>query len=163
CDGDTLWIRRQIGQVLELAKVDMRRVVAAQHAGAGVGVAPAAMTMPIGGLPKMVESLEQSFDFGAPSNTQISKVPMIALVGTWKPARLATLWPEAKAAVDAGEPIDLKRLPENLPDHVVLFLGQADLFPYRIEYRRTGDGDVSGATFSSAHRAIVVMKLHEIR
>ena len=36
--------------------------------------------------------------------------------------------------------VDLKRLPEHMPDRVVLLLGQDDLFPYCVEYRRTIDG-----------------------
>ena len=52
------------------------------------------------------------------------------------PQRLAILLPEQKDAIEKHKSIDLEKLPPQLPDQIVLFLGRDDLFPYRIAYCR---------------------------
>ena len=58
------------------------------------------------------------------------------LEGTWKPAVLAEWAGNQKDKILAGEPINWKALPQQLPQRVVLTLGHDDLFPYRMEYLR---------------------------
>ena len=49
---------------------------------------------------------------------------------------MATLLRAQARAVGEGKPIELSKLPPHLPDHVVLYLGKENLFPYRLEYCR---------------------------
>jgi len=58
--------------------------------------------------------------------------------GQWRPERLATVVPEQRGTIEAGRTIELKKLPAHLPEHVLLYVGQTDLIPYRIEYLRRG-------------------------
>lgn len=54
-------------------------------------------------------------------------LPVFAVVGRWKPEVLALFLPPGKF---------VESLPERLPQEVLLLFGQADLFPYRIEFRK---------------------------
>ena len=71
---------------------------------------------------------------------------------------LARILPEQKKLIESAEPIDLSKLPEHLPNQVLLLLGEDDLFPYRIEYRRTVDPDAA----SPSSRPVVTMQLFEV-
>jgi hypothetical protein len=65
-------------------------------------------------------------------------LPVFATVGHWRPARLAALL--SKPSGGKGNAADASRhadeFPARLPQEVLLVVGQADLFPYRIEYRQ---------------------------
>jgi len=50
--------------------------------------------------------------------------------------KLAKIFPDQAEALKDGKPANLDKLPEHLPDHVILCLGKDDLFPYQIDYRR---------------------------
>jgi hypothetical protein len=66
---------------------------------------------------------------------------VFAVVGHWKPEKLAALLTKDDANKQNQKPSDTKsakqkRIPERLPEEVLLLVGQSDLFPYRIEYRQ---------------------------
>lgn len=100
-----------------------------------------------GGLPTLLLSLSDCFAFQPPQSMRWTpapplaglseSLPVFAVVGHWRPAVL-------QAFVPTGE--DATALPERLPQEVLVLFGQADLFPYRIEFRQqlnpppTGDG-----------------------
>ena len=73
---------------------------------------------------------------------------------------LAMLLPNQKDAIQHGKPVDTTKLPKHLPDRVLLLLGQEDLFPYRIEYRR--QLDKKEAAGGEESRAVVTMELFEV-
>jgi hypothetical protein len=108
---------------------------------------PNSAEMPIfpklGGLPKLLGALERDFDFSAPQYGRWGKHrhTVWRLQGTWKREHLLRLLPAQQAAIRNGTAPDLTKLPEHLPDQVVLILGFDDLFPYRIEYRRSQPAD----------------------
>ena len=102
-----------------------------------------------GGLPSLLASLGENFDFlppqtmrlamDPPVSAQPTSAPVYAIVGQWKPDKLAALI--AKAEDPANENAPKKKakppkIPDRLPQEVLLLVGQADLFPYRIEYRQ---------------------------
>ena len=93
----------------------------------------------LGGLSQVLRGLNRSFDFttAEPGRLGQQPRPVWRLVGRWKPERLVKILPDQEKAVRQGR-ADLSRLPEHVPDRVVLMLGQEDEFPYRIEYRRNG-------------------------
>jgi hypothetical protein len=89
-----------------------------------------------GGLPSLLASLSDQFEFLPPQPMRWTptppiaglpeSVPVFAVVGHWRPECLAAMLPNVKP----GQP-----LPDRLPQEVLILFGQTDLFPYRIEYR----------------------------
>ncbi|HVT29309.1 MAG TPA: hypothetical protein VHE81_14935 [Lacipirellulaceae bacterium] len=112
------------------------------------------LTAHSGGLPSLLASLHENFSFRPPQPMQLAlaqpnaapdlKVPVFATVGQWKPDKLASLLAKSDAEANAisaassanTEQAKPKRIPARLPQEVLLLVGQADLFPYRIEYRK---------------------------
>jgi hypothetical protein len=83
-----------------------------------------------------------------------------ALRGQWKAEHLARWLPDQRARIEEGKPALLDKLPPALPDHVVLLLGRDDLFPYRIEYRRTAtEATEAGET----DPILVAIDLYDVR
>ena len=90
-----------------------------------------------GGLPTLLLSLSDCFTFLPPQSMRWTpapplaglpeSIPVFAIVGHWKPETLALFVPDGK---------NVAALPERLPQEVLVLFGQADLFPYRIEYRK---------------------------
>jgi hypothetical protein len=114
----------------------------------------------LGGLPRLLRGLDAAFDFTAAEagTWGRQKRAVWRLEGTWKRDRLAWMLPAQKAAMEAGKAPDLSKLPEHLPDRVVLYLGQDDMFPYRVEYhRRKADEDED-----TPARPLVVMELYDV-
>jgi hypothetical protein len=100
-----------------------------------------------GGLPTLLASFADSFTFMSPQamrlkldpplvNASVS-LPVFATIGHWKPARLAEITAKAAGSKPggAGKSHRADKLPTRVPQEVLLIVGQADLFPYRIEYR----------------------------
>lgn len=177
CDGQSLWIRRQIDGPPTIAKVDLAKVDASiESAIVNGGIAgnaapgdtppmliPGAGGLAAGGLAGVLFGLDRAFDFREATDTTIGEVPMRAVTGTWKPSRLVRMLPDQKVAIEGGGKVDLTKLPLHMPDHVVVFLGRDDLFPYRIEYRRSKDGNPPAALDASPVSTMVSMELFEAR
>jgi hypothetical protein len=102
-----------------------------------------------GGLPSLLASLGENFNFlppqpmrlaiEPPPGGQPTNVAVFAVVGQWKPEKLTALIAKAEdPAKESAPPKKQKppKIPERLPQEVLLLVGQADLFPYRIEYRQ---------------------------
>jgi len=134
CDGRYFWSYLQTSKDPSLTRVDLARLDEAQQAAAAHGP-PLPWTV-LGGLPKLLRSLDQSFVFPVVEAGRLQDVPVWKLDGRWNPERLALLLPEHRAALTRGQTPESLALPPHLPDEVVLYLGQEDLFPYRLEYRR---------------------------
>ena len=58
----------------------------------------------------------------------------------WRPEAIAGVSKDLATAASREQPLNLKLLPPQLPEQVWLYVGQDDLFPYRIEYRRRTEG-----------------------
>jgi hypothetical protein len=122
-----------------------------------------------GGLPTLLASLVNNFTFQAPQAMRLTfsppivpettSVPVFAVAGRWKPERLAALLGKKD-----GSPANPEaKLPPRLPQEVLLLVGQADLFPYRVEYRR----DVSAASggtvsYQLSSSPMVVLELSDV-
>jgi hypothetical protein len=102
-----------------------------------------------GGLPSLLASLGENFNFLPPQtmrlameppvSAQPTSVPVYAIVGQWKPEKLTALITKSEdPAKETTGPKKAKppKMPDRLPQEVLLLVGQADLFPYRIEYRQ---------------------------
>jgi hypothetical protein len=66
-------------------------------------------------------------------------LPVFATIGHWRPERLDEITAKAAGTKSTGSNKGRRseKLPSRLPQEVLLIVGQADLFPYRIEYRQT--------------------------
>lgn len=133
CDGTSLWTLRDVFGKTTLTRVDVKQVLAAKKPKNPTSLS----ALGLGGLPQLLRGLDKAFRFTAQTPAHLGEVAVIAVRGEWEPAYLAHLAPDQKAVMEAGRPIDVKKLPPHLPDQVILYLGQDDLFPYRVEYRRT--------------------------
>jgi hypothetical protein len=121
-----------------LGRVDLKRLrrelgqESSAHAPAG-----SLSWMALGGLAKLIGSLEENFDFAAPQASQLAGVDMMALTGRWKPERLAELSLDREGrGLKPQTTIDPGNLPPHVPHRANVWLGQDDLFPYRVEYLR---------------------------
>lgn len=86
-----------------------------------------------GGLPMLLASINESFDFNAGRRMKLRGEPVIALAGRWNPVRLAEL-----AGNDPETPLPIEP-PSHAPHHVVVVLSEETLFPMMVEYRSTKD------------------------
>ncbi|MEX2307805.1 MAG: hypothetical protein WD738_09455 [Pirellulales bacterium] len=137
-----------------------------------------------GGLPSLLAALRESFSFLPPqamrlaaqsTDPQSSSIPVFAVVGHWKHEKLvAMLARNRESRVENPEPEGLNArlsalnsLPDRLPREVLLLVGQADLFPYRIEYRRletplaTGH-DAQSIPYQLSANPMVVLELTDV-
>ncbi|MGO8688052.1 MAG: LolA family protein [Thermoguttaceae bacterium] len=163
CDGQTLWSYTKLADKETLTRLDAVRATAAlQQAAQRPDRNPAAVLPGLGGLSKSLRALDANFRFTTAERRQFRQAAVWRLQGGWQPAQLARLLPKQAAAIAQGKPADFRRLPQYLPDRVVLILGQEDLFPYRIEYRRTVDKK-DGPSADDEGRLLVSIDLDDVR
>jgi hypothetical protein len=125
----------------------------------------------LGGLPRLLASLEQNFQFG-PAEAQslqfsagggkVERLPIWVVEGGWKKERLAAASGRDADKLRPGE------LPEQLPDRVRLVLGRTSdvlpLFPYRITYLRLPKPAAAGTTAAKAEppRELMTLELFNV-
>jgi hypothetical protein len=167
CDGASLWIHQDLLDRNSLSRIDLRRVQAArQNQPVASPSQASAVWLALGGLPRLIENLNANFAFGAVESTKLNELSVIKVQGQWEPAKLAEILPEQKDAILAGKAADLSKLPDQLPDAVVVMIGRDDMFPYRIEYHRhvAPDAKVSTTkTKPAADRVLLVMEFYEVQ
>lgn len=141
CDGRFLWTRTKSFDSEQLRRIDVISATKAlEKAKRMPPQGSAGILHSLGGLCKLMQRLHDTFVFTSVQpgllKMQSGQLPVWQLRGRWKPGYVAKVLPEQKETIESGKPADLSKLPRHLPDHVLLTLGQVDLFPYRIEYRR---------------------------
>ena len=96
--------------------------------------------------------LIRQFDFTDPQSIPLHGAPHVALIGHWKKAELARVWPGGiKDPTATIRSLDQERTaeellalwPPQLPHHVLLLVGPQNLYPYLIEYRRAIDAPLA--------------------
>jgi hypothetical protein len=158
CDGRYLWEHRNLPSRAELSRIDVIRALRALERAEEPLAVDRSMAMPgLGGLPRLLRGLESHFDFTTADRGKWEGQNTVfwRLEGTWKPTHLARLMPNQAEAIGRGQ-CDLSHLPKYLPDSVAVFLGEADQFPYRIEYRRASADEGQPA------RPLVSMKFYDV-
>jgi hypothetical protein len=165
CDGRFLWVRSELPDSTSLGRVDLARLRdAAQQAGNGPPTDWASGNLALGGLPRLMSSLRDHFQFGAPEPGQSEQAQMWVVEGQWKPVILAKLLPGQVDSLLAGSAPDLTGLPPHLPSHIRVVLCQEDLFPLQIDFRRSGGESHNGSTATVDDAAsILVMEFYSIR
>jgi len=169
-DGNTYWVRRTQAEETSLQRVNLRRLRdAASQVGPSAAPPPPTLWMALGGLPKLFAALDQHCEFAPPQPIYVgkgtAKLPAWSVEGHWKPAMLANLLPDQRAAILAGQPADLTKLPSHLPHGVTLILGRDQvipLFPYGITFYRHAD-DAPSADSPATREELVSWRLYEVR
>jgi hypothetical protein len=137
CDGHYLWTYRKLLSSESLGYIDAMRATEALERAAGAAGRPGMGPAPgLGGLSRLLRGLDTAFEFTSAQQGRAGDLAVWKIDGGWRPEHLLRLLPNQKDRIQAGRPADLSFLPEQLPDHVVVLLGQEDLFPYRIDYCR---------------------------
>ena len=159
-DGTNFWLLQDTGGPPRISRIDLRRVresLARQPS----PKPQTASWLAIGGLPKLLDSLDRSFRFGPVRSGRLDRLDVWIIEGDWDRAALAELAPDQAARLKAGGPPDDSRLPEQIPNRVRLMVGRDDLFPYRIEYRRVSfeNGQLPGTGDGAL---LVLMELVEV-
>jgi hypothetical protein len=160
-----LWIERRLPTGRTVTRIDLRQLRADPVLGATQlgDIQPGKATWSpmhpelsahCGGLPSLLAALEENFSFLPPQamrlapqsglESQPASVPVFAIVGHWRQEKLAALLKDGRESrVKRQEPETSNApsppssaIPKRMPQEVLLLVGQADLFPYRIEYRR---------------------------
>lgn len=176
-NGRFLWTDRRLPTGRSVVRLDLRQLrnEAAPPVSDFDAVAPGhASWSPIrpdanihfGGLPKLLSALADSFSFLPPQAMRLTvgpplveneiTLPVFAVAGHWKPQRLAAIVPglsDPVVGLDTESDSDVKRngqVPQRVPQEVLVLFGQADLFPYRIEFRKTLNPASSAGVATSA-------------
>ncbi|MCU0880029.1 MAG: hypothetical protein MUF06_19845 [Pirellulaceae bacterium] len=133
-----------------LARVNLRTLrYAISRSPEPIAKSPAQAWIQLGGLPRLLDSLEQNFAFAAPRGDElkfvtadgqsVEKLPVIVIKGTWKEDKLESL---SSAKGKRSESTQI-------PGRVELILGRANqrpaLFPYRITYFAAPSGKAEDA------------------
>jgi hypothetical protein len=161
CDGRFLWMHETLSGRPQLSRVDLARV---RRSGVEQGGEIPTLTSG-GGLPQLLASIERNFEIAPPQPLVFQDVPVWALACRWQPQRIAVLLPGIPDLIGGKGQVRSEELPEQFPDRVFLLVGQDDLFPYRIDFRRSRTGE----TFSteredpSASRSLTTMELFEVQ
>ncbi len=161
CDGRYLWEYRSTGGKSELSRVDIVRAWRALERAGEPLAAHHAMTLPgLGGVPRLLHGLDRHFEFGPAQRGKWSNPPVIVwrIEGQWRRDPLMRMLPDQAAAIAEGR-FDLRRLPPQVPDKVVCYIGEADWFPYRIEFRRQS----AQAAEPSTDQCLLAVDFYDIR
>jgi hypothetical protein len=127
---DYLWVISNLPpEEPRLERIGMRQArIAIGRAEQAERFSPLEGWLLLGGLSRLLSSLDNSFQFSAPRRARLSDVPVVVLRGKWKPKELSRV-----GVVKAAEP-----WPAELPYEVEVVLrepaGAIGLFPYRIDF-----------------------------
>jgi hypothetical protein len=158
-DSRFLWLDRRLPTGRLVTRVDLRQLRAdptlspanldgPEPGSANWSPTGAGLLAHSGGLPSLFAALVENFEFLTPqamrraadANTpNAASFPVYAVVGHWREEKLAALLSKPDETVAEGEQADAaasKTVPARMPEEVLILVGQADLFPYRIEFRK---------------------------
>ncbi|MEE2684885.1 MAG: hypothetical protein VYB09_01130 [Planctomycetota bacterium] len=136
-DGRHLWTREDLSSGTVLSRIDLRRVRIALQLASDVRQESLSRNwVVLGGLPRLLSSLDAQFQFGKASSGTLGATPVWVVDGHWKSDLLEEL--RNRFPREAGQ------LPPHLPDSVRLVLGRDGvfpLFPYEVQYLKKSGGN----------------------
>ncbi|HZZ71027.1 MAG TPA: hypothetical protein VFE24_02170 [Pirellulales bacterium] len=169
-DGNWLWTYQDQGAGAHaLSKIDLQRIRSAWERTDPWTRTGGISTLGLGGLPHLLDGLNQSFHFVQAEQAELGGLPVLIFRGTWQASKLAALLPDQKAALARGEAANLRDLPKQVPWVVELVLGRDDIFPYRVTYLRPAAGKekkLGKASFADQLAGcgpIVTLELFEVK
>jgi hypothetical protein len=184
-DGRALWVDRRLPMGRTVTQINLRELRADPVLAAdrfdqiAPGEASWSATQPdvlacYGGLPRLLASLSENFSFMprqamrlvSPGSPPQASPPYFAVVGHWKPERLAMLTGQPTNVGDPDSETQTSQ-PHRLPQEVLLLFGQADLFPYRVEYRQretpaAAGPNLPGPTYQLSTSPMVVLEFSDV-
>lgn len=143
-DGEHLWTDRTLPSGRRVLRLDVGRLQALRRTSRLTAKRQAlpwtsmlAHAEGQGGLAEMVADLLRRYTFAPRRKTQLNGLAAYAMVGHWRPNQLHSQWPQL------AEGADVSQWPGQLPHHVLVLVGQSNLFPYVIEQRRFTDAPLA--------------------
>lgn len=167
CDGQYVWTRRELFGESSLSRVELRGIENAastaieQQAGNGRQL----VGLGAGGLPRLLRQLQAAFDFQQIQAVRVGDLKAWQVEGRWTVPMLGQLLPDQGEDLTAGKAANLSRLPDQAPDRVLLYLGQNDLFPYRLDLRREAPNQihVGGGQRDDRDRSLQTWEFYNVR
>lgn len=104
-----------------------------------------------GGLPRLVQTLQDAYDFAPPKLAKLQDVAIYSVSGR---KRSAESLPQKNN--DAQKAKQIKST-EHLPEYVQLDIGQGDLFPYQLTYLNPG------ASKSEKKQTVLSIQWHDVQ
>lgn len=158
CDGKHFWDYQQIflDRPPRLASYDIERI---ERALRKAGKTPGQDGEPwplTAGMVKLLRALRDVFVFDTVQPGKLDQTPVWKIEGGWRPEWLVQLMPDQKNLIEQKRPIDSARFAPQQPDRMALFLRQADLFPYRLEWFRTASAPDDDPQSPNAGRTVLV-------
>jgi hypothetical protein len=143
CDGRHLWLRESFPDSVQLSRIDVRQVRtrleqlqrANQTDQAIIPQLDWGANIAMGGLPRVLAAVEDSFNFSVVRRTIFEDVPVWVIVGQWKP--------EVRDKIQARFRVRRGNLMTHIPNEVRIVLGrdeQFQYFPREIQYLRVVEG-----------------------
>lgn len=164
CDGRFLWNYRKLQGNESLGRVDLAYLQQKMEQARTATRLRAMDQWPgMGGLPGLLHSFDQSFAFEPPESVQLQpQFPAWKLQGRWRPEVLAKALEDDQEGTEQPAEVELERLPEPLPNCVIVFLGKEDLFPYTIVFYRLA-GSTATVRAKPNDRPAVRINLSKVR
>jgi len=166
CDGRYLWTYRKTPSETTLARVDLVLASSQLRKHSAAPAPPDSAILPgLAGLAYLLRSLQAAFEFHTLEYGRWGGTGRLVwrLTGQWNRRQLQLLLPEQRSALEKGFPADLSKLPDHLPDQVIIILGQEDLLPYRIEYRRRLPEKAEKEGNEPTNRPLLMMDLFDVQ
>lgn len=162
CSGRYLWRYESYRETTRIGRIDLARVFQALEEKGKVPKPGTLGDWPgLGGLPKLLRSLNGAFQFSAAEPAELAGgFPATRLRGNWRPEWLAGLLPEQAAMIKENPAVALQKLPERFPHEVLIYLGRDDRFPYRIEYWR--HTEAGGATRPAKSTIMAAIEFYQV-
>ena len=168
-DGKYLWQYQDSGvpptdptAKPQVARIDLARVRLALHHPQAFHGRMLTADLALAGLERLIEGLGATFHFERIEAGQLDTLPVWIATGTWRSEMLMSVSKDLADQAASGQPLDLKKLPPQMPEEVQLFVGQEDMFPYRIEYRRRPTKQGRGEALGEMAPMLIV-EFYEVR
>lgn len=163
CDGKRIWTVSQSSGEVTLRSIDLTSVERALAAAERPPAALVAAGLAGCGLTRMIDALDRSVEFTDVAGARLRGRPVWALRGRWNRDGWISLLPQQREAIEAGRPVETSELPEQAPDHFVVYVDQRDLFPYRIDFRRNARPAYLPAGYDASPRVLFSWELVNVR
>lgn len=160
CDGNMLYTLTTSGAESTLEFVDLRQIDELQDS--PLDPNRVGQWLQVGSLAGLMSQLSEHFVFTSAEEGQLDTIPVINLVGTWRPNSIRRLLSgQIPENTVTGDQVEWRKLPLHIPHQVRLTLGNDERFPwfpYRIVFEQfvEQDGGLEA-------RPIAILELYEVK